>query len=158
MSFAKLERKSRQSVCIFNPNRYPTEFIITSYTRMVYHRNSYIFIRLNCYICKQSSISSSYIRSIYMYRIQFKKKTLKWWTVFMTSSNGESPSQRPVTRSFDMFFDLRLNKRMSKQSRHRWFETPLWSSLRHCDVLERCRRRVASFFACLLYELKRFAR
>ena len=29
---------------------------------------------------------------------------------------GEFPSQRPVTRSFDDFFDLRLNKRLSKQS------------------------------------------
>ena len=26
---------------------------------------------------------------------------------------GESPAQRPVTRSFDVFFDLRLNKRLS---------------------------------------------
>ena len=29
---------------------------------------------------------------------------------------GEYPSQRPVTRSFDDFFDLRLDKRLSKQS------------------------------------------
>ena len=28
---------------------------------------------------------------------------------------GEFPAQRPVTRSFDIFFDLRLNKRLSKQ-------------------------------------------
>ena len=28
---------------------------------------------------------------------------------------GEFPSQRPVTRSFDVFFDLRVNKRLSKQ-------------------------------------------
>ena len=27
---------------------------------------------------------------------------------------GEFPVQRPVTRSFDVFFDLRLNKRLSK--------------------------------------------
>ena len=27
---------------------------------------------------------------------------------------GEFPTQRPVTRSFDVFFDLRLNKRLSK--------------------------------------------
>ena len=38
---------------------------------------------------------------------------------------GEFPTQKPVTRSFDVFFDLRLNKRLSKQpsgwylSRHR---------------------------------------
>ena len=30
---------------------------------------------------------------------------------------GEFPAQRPVTQSFDAFFDLRLNKRLSKQSR-----------------------------------------
>ena len=28
----------------------------------------------------------------------------------------EFPSQRPVMRSFDVFFDLRPNKRLSKQS------------------------------------------
>ena len=42
---------------------------------------------------------------------------------------GEFPTQRPVTRSFDVFFDLRLNERLSKQSRGRWLETPsrpLW--------------------------------
>ena len=47
---------------------------------------------------------------------------------------GESPTQRPVTRSFDVFFDLRLNKRLSKQSWGWWFETlsrPLW---RQCNV------------------------
>ena len=29
---------------------------------------------------------------------------------------GKFPAQRPVTRSFDVFFDLHLNKRLSKQS------------------------------------------
>ena len=46
---------------------------------------------------------------------------------------GEFPTQRPVMRSFDVFFDLRLNKRLSKQSWGWWFETPsrpLWC---HCD-------------------------
>ena len=44
---------------------------------------------------------------------------------------GEFPSQRPVTRSFDVFFDLRLNKRLSKQSRRWWFETQSYSLWRH---------------------------
>ena len=47
---------------------------------------------------------------------------------------GEFPAQRPVTRSFDVFFDLRLNKRLRKQSWGWWFETltcPFW---RHCNV------------------------
>ena len=69
----------------------------------------------------------------------------------MTSSNGnifrvtghlcgEFPTQRPVTRSFDVFFDLRLNKWLSKQPWGWWFETllcPLW---RHSnDRLSHCR-------------------
>ena len=46
---------------------------------------------------------------------------------------GEFHAQRPVTRSFDVFFDLRLNKRLRKQSWGWWFETllqPLWH---HCN-------------------------
>ena len=41
--------------------------------------------------------------------------------------------QRPVARSFDVSFDLRLNKRLSKQSRRRWFETPSRPLWRHCN-------------------------
>ena len=52
----------------------------------------------------------------------------------MTSSNGnifratghlcgEFTAQRPVVRSFDVFFDLRLNKRLRKQSWGWWFDT-----------------------------------
>ena len=44
---------------------------------------------------------------------------------------GEFPAQRPVTRSFDVFFDLRLNKRLSKQPWGWWFETLSWSLWRH---------------------------
>ena len=40
---------------------------------------------------------------------------------------GEFPAQRPVTRSFDVFFHLRLNKRF-------WLlETPLCPLWRHCN-------------------------
>ena len=43
------------------------------------------------------------------------------------------PSQRPVTRSFDVFFHLCPNKRLSKQSWGWWFETQSCSLWRHCD-------------------------
>ena len=47
---------------------------------------------------------------------------------------GEFPLQRPVTMIFDVFFDLRLNKRLSKQSRGLWFDAIafIW---RHCNVI-----------------------
>ena len=52
-------------------------------------------------------------------------KTISWWHHQMETFSallaicagnslvpGEFPTQRPVTRSFDVFFDLRLNKRL----------------------------------------------
>ena len=47
----------------------------------------------------------------------------------------------PLTKASDaelwcFFFDLRLNKRLSKQSRRRWFETPLRSLWRHYNACE----------------------
>ena len=74
------------------------------------------------------------------------------WLVMMTSTNGnifrvtgplcgeftgpgEFPTQRPVTRSFDVFFHLRLNKRLSKQPWGWWFETLYWSLWRHRNDL-----------------------
>ena len=44
---------------------------------------------------------------------------------------GEFTAQRPVTQSFDVFFDLRLNKELSKQPCGWWFETPSRPLWRH---------------------------
>ena len=55
--------------------------------------------------------------------------------LFCVCGPGEFPTQRPVTRGFDVFFDLRLNKRLSKQPWGWWFETPSWSLLRQCNVI-----------------------
>ena len=75
-------------------------------------------------------------------------KSSKLQEIMMTSSNenifrvtgplcgkftgpGEFPAQRPVTRTFDVFFDPGLNMRLSKQPWGWWFETPSWSLWRH---------------------------
>ena len=47
----------------------------------------------------------------------------------------EFPAQRPVTRSFDVFVDMRLNKVLSKQSRDWWLETLSHSLWRHCNYI-----------------------
>ena len=47
---------------------------------------------------------------------------------------GEFPAQSPVTRCFDVFFDLSLNKRLSKQWWGWWFETPSRPLWRHCNA------------------------
>ena len=47
---------------------------------------------------------------------------------------GEFLAHSPVMRSFDVFFDLRLNKQLGKQSLGWWFEKPSGSLRRHCNV------------------------
>ena len=51
---------------------------------------------------------------------------------------GEFLAQKPVTRTFDVFFDLRLNIRLSKQSWGWWFEMPSCSLWHHCNVMSWC--------------------
>ena len=52
-----------------------------------------------------------------------------WWR-HQPVTNGFT-SQKSVTRSFEVFLDLRLNKRLNKRPRLRWFDDSLW---RHCNV------------------------
>ena len=72
--------------------------------------------------------------------------TLSWWRRQMETFSallalcagnslvtGEFSAQRPVTRSFDVSFDVRLNKRLSKQSWGWWFETSSRSLWRQCN-------------------------
>ena len=72
----------------------------------------------------------------------WNKMAIPWWCHRMETFSallalcvgnspvaGEFPSQRPVMWSFDVFFDLQVNKQLGKQSWGWWFETPscsLW--------------------------------
>ena len=64
---------------------------------------------------------------------------------------GEFPTQRPVTRNFDVFFDLRPNKQLSKQPWGWWFETPSWSLCRQCNEMSQVRRRIYIYIYIYIY-------
>ena len=82
-----------------------------------------LFSNNNDALCFFSSLTFS--RSLIWWRHQMETFSALLALIAGNSPvTGEFPSQRPVTRSFDVFFDLRLNKRLSKQSRSRWFERP----------------------------------
>ena len=61
---------------------------------------------------------------------------------------GEFPAQRPVTRSFDVFFDLCLNKRLSKHSWDWLFGTPSHPLWRHCNANKSNYYSQASYEKC----------
>ena len=80
----------------------------------------------------------------------------------MTSSNGNifhvtghlcgeftGPTQRPVTQSFDVFRDLRLNKRLNKQSWGWWFG----SLSPHYDVIVMLKYIIVCLSKCMSQEL-----
>ena len=62
---------------------------------------------------------------------------IKWkhYPCYWPFVRGIHQSQGPVMRSFDVFFDLRLNKRLGTQSWGQRFETPSYSLWRHCNNL-----------------------
>ena len=108
-----------------------------------------VFTRLSCFVINQYCsttilypYSGNMIQSFsYRCNIGISSRE-RWWRHQMETFSallaicagnspvpGEFPTQRPVTRSFDVFFDLCLNKWFSKQRWGWWFETlsrPLW--------------------------------
>ena len=93
----------------------------------------------NSQVCLVHSVSGM-VHSFYK---AWWRHQMETFSVLLALCGGNSPvtgeftSQRPVTRSFDVFFDLRLNKQLRKQSWGWWFETPsrsyvkvkFWSTL-----------------------------
>ena len=90
--------------------------------------------------CPDGSLSKLIYHSV-------NKTSLTWWRHQMETFSallvicagnspvpGEFPTHRPVTQSFDVYFDLRPNKRLSKQSWGWWFETPSRPLWRHHNV------------------------
>ena len=69
--------------------------------------------------------------------IKWKYFPRYWLFVRWINRSPVNSPQRPEPRSFDVFFDLCPNKRLSKQAWGWRFETPSRSLLRHCDYIFR---------------------
>ena len=96
-----------------------------------------VFVSLSCYIdivLNRVALYLSY--NIHDDVIKWKHFPRYWPFVREFTGLGEFPSQRPVTRSFDVSFDLRLNTRLCKQSWGWWFETPSRLLWRHRNDME----------------------
>ena len=96
---------------------------------------------LHCYF----QMMQMYLLLAKIYRNLWNLSILTWWrhqmetfSALLALCAGSSPvaAQKPVTRSFDDFIDLRLNKHLSKQSWGWWSETPPRSLWRQCKGIE----------------------
>ena len=116
-----------------------------------YDKNNHVTVKYCTWITLPSYQSSLLIYQKFPLWFMIYLRTRAIQSPMMTSSNGnifrvtgplcgeftgpgEFPAQRPVTRSFDVSFDLRPNKWLSKQPWGWWFETPSWSLWRQCNA------------------------
>ena len=130
----------------------------------------WIVIWMNyAHICIEACLLRSIVLNIYFPKLSFQFLRFiilreKWWRhqietfsalLPLCAGNspvtGEIPSQRPVTLSCDVFFDLHLNKVLSKQSRGWWFETPWRSLWRHCNASDLSNQEYSPMQNAVLY-------
>ena len=147
----------RNNGCVFAPNDYPRDQgqahiaqpdvmcptssfnSLCSLVKMVY----IIYLLLHIYHSMFPWLSREFCPVL----IVWPSGHLSWWrhqmetssALLALSAGNSSYTQRPVTWSFDVSFDLRLNKRLCKQSWGWWFQTPSRTVWRHHNFgLLRC--------------------
>ena len=107
----------------------------------VWYASDWLIPVCKAFIVRRARTLNSQIKFHYDIYNDFAQ-ILSWWrhqmetfsalvAIYVGKSSviDEFPVQRPVTRSFNVFFDLCLNKRLSKQSWDWWFDRlpcPLW--------------------------------
>ena len=110
------------------------EFIRAPYTQHIFYDFFFNIDYFEEHVLNwQSEYEQSETRLSHDYWLRHQMENFSALLAFCVT--GEFPAQRPVTRSFDVFFDLRLNKHLSKQSWGLWFETPSCSLWRHYNVV-----------------------
>ena len=107
---------------------------IFSWINIDVHFENFLCLGLSTFVA-----SSSRKQKQWHFRLQWWRHQMEAFSALLALCAGNSPVpgefpwQRPVTWIFDVFFDPRPNKRLSKQSWGWWLETlsrPLW---RHCN-------------------------
>ena len=105
-----------------------------------------------CYICRDINTNTTIVTMLFFTqhraaltvvspaKLVYHDDVIKWkhflryWPFVNSPFTGELSAQRPVTRSFDVIFDLRLTEQLSKQSWGWWFETPSPPLRRHFNA------------------------
>ena len=112
----------------------------------------FIFDTVSSSICKVILLVSTWLWHTIMIWWRHQMETFSTLLVLCYGNSlvtGEFPSRGPVTRSFDVFLDLHLNKWFNKLSRRRWSETPPRSLWRHSNVMEHCHSVSSGLVACV---------
>ena len=86
-------------------------------------------------IINMQSSFGKVLQAFHLSNCHFYSSQTMGWVKFRTLQSPVNSSQRPVKRSFDVFFDLHLNKPLSKQLWGWWFEMPSRSLWHQCNAI-----------------------
>ena len=134
------ERGSQQTVAI--QQCWPKEVeLAAAYTLNVSTSRSYL-VQVTEYIARRTkygipSGSLSILSAVMFSCWRHQMKTFSALLAHCAGNSqitGEFIAQRPVMRSFAVFFNLHLNKRLSEQPWGRWFEMPSRTLWRYGNV------------------------
>ena len=114
---------------------------VTLYQKRVAKRSKLVFRILRSHCCRKLS-------DFEKFAIRVRVPFISWWrhqmetfsaSLALCAGNSPVPVNSPHKGQWRgaliFFFDLRLNKRLSKQPRGWWFEMPSWSLWRQCNVM-----------------------
>ena len=133
--FFHLGISSMSFYCLFIPlhiwgtfNYMPNTLHRHADCRCLSHRHPPFWLQ---YILSHESYHLTYIGHYSHWKIH--GGIMKWekFPALLALCVSEFPSKRPETGSFEVFFDLCLNK----HPRRHWFETPLHLLWHHCNVM-----------------------
>ena len=147
--WTRLNNNGNTSTC-FNKSLETGGEIIKEFYQSDNHRKEMLQKRMHIYMNILKTMARNPVRKTSFVSLRWLIRCLvgtrAWWRHQMEAFfallaicagnspvTGEFPTQRPLTRSFDAFFDMRLNEWLSKQSWGWWFETPSWSIWRRTD-------------------------
>ena len=130
--FIKGHYQQKLTLCAFN--RFPNFCSSSAILEYTFSIDSFIWPSLANWDSEITGwVIGWYLVLIHDDVIKWKHFPCYWPFVRISPLTGEFPSQRLVAPSLDVYFDLRLNKRLSKQSRRPWCETPSRSLWRHIN-------------------------
>ena len=126
-----------QIICIWIKLTYSTPQEVCAWMSSVVV--NYIYIFQGIFLRSNIKGSGLMIKWIYYPNLSWRCHQMETFFALLFLCAGNSPvtskfpSQRPVMQSFDVFFDLCLNKLFSKKLWGWWFETPSHSLWHHCN-------------------------
>ena len=97
---------------------------VSNVTPLRWHQGVVMFLNQGCYMMITTWLLPWPHLGVNVHKDVIKSKHFPRYWPFVQGIHRSRwiPVQRPVTRSFDVLFALRLNKRLSKQSWGLWFE------------------------------------